>query len=323
MPWYAAHRDLAKPDFCDLAYYVDVADLRRRFAPAIARAEAVIVGSYVPDGIAVVDLVLGLAPGAAFYDIDTPVTLAGLARGEATYVARRQIPRFGLYLSFSGGPMLERLRTEFGARRAAALYCSVDETRYRPVPAAPRWDLGYIGTYSPDRQPALERLLLEPARRLPGMRFVVAGPQYPDAIGWPANVERIAHLPPAEHAAFYGRQRFTLNLTRVDMARAGWSPSVRLFEAAACGTPILSDPWDGLDELFPDREAAIVVRAGDDVVAALTGTPEPARRAMTSAARSRVLARHTGSARARELLLLLEDAEHKRPQGVQAVMGVG
>jgi spore maturation protein CgeB len=95
-----------------------------------------------------------------------------------------------------------------------------------------KWELSYLGTYSPDRQPTLETLLIEPARRMPDRRFVVAGPQYPAEIEWPDNVERIEHLPPSEHAEFYAASRFTLNVTRADMIAAGWSPSVRLFEAA-------------------------------------------------------------------------------------------
>ncbi|MBM9593379.1 CgeB family protein [Roseitranquillus sediminis] len=323
VPWYAAHRDLAAPEFCRLAYYGDLEELERDHGSDIAAADAVIVGSYVPDGPAVIDLVQRLARRSAFYDIDTPVTLAKLGRGDEEYLARRQIPGFDVYLSFTGGPILDRLERAFGARRAAALYCSVDETRYRPTGGEMRWDLGYLGTYSPDRQPTLERLLIEPARRLPDLSFVVAGPQYPGDIDWPENVERLDHVPPEEHAAFYCRQRFTLNVTRADMIAAGWSPSVRLFEAAACGTPIVSDWWEGLDSLLPDGEALALAHGPEDVVAALTRTPEAARHAMSQAARERVLEHHTGHARARELLDLLKvgatNTEHRH--AAEAVPG--
>src|SRR5207253_6090561 len=104
-----------------------------------------------------------------------------------------------------------------------------------------RWDLGYLGTYSADRQPALDQLMLQPARRWPLGRWVVAGPQYPASLDWPSGVERLEHVSPDQHRGFYSAQRFTLNLTRAAMLRAGYSPSVRLFEAAACGTPIISD----------------------------------------------------------------------------------
>ncbi|WP_127754126.1 glycosyltransferase [Devosia sp. 1566] len=306
VPWYANNRDLPDPDFCELAYYSSVDDLLARFGATLQAADAVLVGSYVPEGVAAIDALssLGLTR-FCFYDIDTPVTLAKLDRGDEEYLARRQIPLFDIYFSFSGGPVLTRLETEYGAKRAEALYCSVDAKRYGPTGAEMRWDLGYLGTYSPDRQPTLERLLLEPARQLPERRFVVAGPQYPAEIDWPANVERIEHLPPAEHAAFYSAQRFTLNVTRADMIAAGWSPSVRLFEAAACRTPIISDIWPGLTELLPEGEAIVLARTSDDVIDALESLSEAQREAMAAKAQSLVLAGHTGEARARELLAAL------------------
>ena len=304
VPWYADSRDLPDPDFCVLKYYDGVSDMTSRFAKALNDADAVIVGSYVPQGVQIIDAVAAVRSGRPlfFYDIDTPVTLAKLANKDEEYLARRQVPLFDTYFSFSGGPVLDRLEAEFRARNAAPLYCSVDAGQYRATGEPVEWDLGYIGTYSPDRQPALERLLIEPARRLPDRRFVVAGPQYPLDIVWPVNVERIEHLPPAKHASFYSRQRFTLNVTRADMIEAGWSPSVRLFEAAACGTPIISDFWNGLDRLLPDGEAITIARSTDDVIAALTQTSDTRREAIARAARARVMATHTAEVRARELV---------------------
>jgi spore maturation protein CgeB len=306
VPWYAQHRDLPAPDFCTLSYYSDIDAMLAKHGAHIRSADAVIIGSYVPDGRELIDKVAALQPKKlGFYDIDTPVTLAMLERGEEEFLAKRQIPLFDGYFSFTGGPILTQLERRFGAPKALALYCSVDADRYAPTGEAPLWDLGYLGTYSPDRQPTLEKLLIEPARQLPEMRFVVAGPQYPDTIDWPDNIERIDHLPPTEHASFYSRQRFTLNVTRADMIAAGWSPSVRLFEAAACGSPIISDEWQGLSELLPDGEALLIARDSDDVVAALSGLDEGRRLAIAEAARSRVLDSHTGSARGRELAAAL------------------
>jgi spore maturation protein CgeB len=166
--------------------------------------------------------------------------VAKLARGDEEYLSRELIRRYDLYLSFTGGPTLARLERDWGARRARPLYCSVDPTLYSPEPAGaePLWSMGYLGTYSDDRQPTLDALLLDTARRLPDEKFIVAGPDYPDTDRWPANVEHTSHLPPSEHRAFYNQQRWTLNVTRRDMIRAGYAPSVRLFEAAACGTPL-------------------------------------------------------------------------------------
>jgi len=308
MPWYAAHRDLPKPDFCELALYDDIPGLLRTHGARIRSADAVIVGSYVPEGAAVIDALaaLGLRQ-LCFYDIDTPVTMGLLDEGDHQYLAPRQIAGFDIYFSFSGGEVLRHLENLRGAQRAEALYCSVDPALYAP-PAAPalKWDLGYLGTYSPDRQPGLEALLLEPARRLPDMRFVVAGSRFPEGIDWPANVERIEHLPPAEHAAFYGQQRFTLNITRAAMRSMGWSPSVRLFEAGACGTPVISDRWQGLGEVLPEGEAVVIADSTEEAVAALTKMPEARRAAIAGKARQLVLDRHTGRARARELAAALQ-----------------
>lgn len=294
VPWYAGHRDLADPDFCRLAYYDSLQGLEA-WREAIAGADAVMVGSYVPEGIAVGAFVQGAARGiTAFYDIDTPVTLAALDRGECDYLSREVLAGYDLYFSFTGGPTLARLEREYGAKAARALYCSVDTARYLPMAVPTRWDLTYLGTYSADRQPTLERLLIEPARARPDLRFAVAGPQYPGDIAWPANVERIAHLPPAEHAAFYSASRFTLNVTRADMIAAGHSPSVRLFEAGACATPIISDRWDGIGDLFTPGEAIILADSAEQVIAALDGPG----RAIGAAARAVVLARHSAEARA-------------------------
>lgn len=161
--------------------------------------------------------------------------------------------------------------------------------------------MGYLGTYSEDRQPGLELRLLAPARRRPASRFVVAGPQYPAGLAWPSNVERIAHLPPSAHRTFYNAQRFTLNLTRADMLATGHSPSVRLFEAAACGTPIVTDRWSGLEDFFtPDREILVA----DDTAAIeriLREFSPAAALGLGAAARARVLRGHTADHRASEL----------------------
>ena len=310
VPWYASHRDLPDPPFCELALYSSVEEARERFADEVRAADAVIVGSYVPDGVEVGEWVTEAAGGVtAFYDIDTPVTLAKLAADDYEYLHPRLIPRFDLYLSFTGGPTLRRLEAEFGSPAARPLYCSVDPDLYKPGDGAPRdLDLGYLGTYSDDRQPTVERFLIDPADRLPGMRFAVAGPNYPDSVRWPANVERTDHLPPAGHARFYNRQRFALNVTRADMIRAGFAPSVRLFEAATCGTPVISDRWAGLGDLFAEGSEILIADSTADVTGWLTELPEGERRAIGAAARRRVLAEHTADRRAAELIDHLRDA---------------
>lgn len=316
VPWYAAHRDLDDVEWGRLEFYRTLGELEG-WRATIAAADAVLVGSYVPDGAQVGDYVLAHAGGVrAFYDIDTPVTMAGLDGG-IDYLRREQIGRYDLYLSFTGGPMLDRIERDYGSPAARPLFCSVDDSHYRPTGAAKRWHLSYLGTYSADRQPTLDRLLIEPARRAPHRRFVVAGPQYPADIDWPSNVERIEHCPPSAHADFYSASRFTLNVTRADMIAAGWSPSVRLFEAGACATPVLSDRWAGLAELFEPGREIMLASTPDDVLATL-GAPVTG---MGLAARARVLAEHTAAHRARQLERHLIEASERRHSVPPALPG--
>jgi spore maturation protein CgeB len=298
-PWYAENRDFAA---AWVGLYGDVAELDR-WRDDVRAADLVLVGSYVPDGCAVARWALATAQGmTAFWDLDTPVTAAKLAAGDEEYLSADLIPRFDLYLSFTGGPLLAAL----GARRPTPFYCLADAAHYRPVAAALRWDLGYLGTYSEDRQPALDALLLGPARERPDLRFAVAGPQYPRTIEWPANVERFENLPPSEHPVFYAGQGFTLNVTRAEMARAGWSPSVRLFEAGACGVAVISDWWEGLDAFFEPGREILIAEDGDEVLRHLA-LSERARARVGNAARARVLREHTAEHRARELVGYVRD----------------
>ncbi len=318
VPWYASHRDLPDPGFCRFGLYRDLAGLAPH-REAVARADAVIVGSYVPEGVAVGRLVQETAKGvAAFYDIDTPITLRKLRAGDDEYLSRDLIPGYDLYLSFTGGPTLRVLEREFGAPAARQLYCSVDPTAYPRLEADTRWDLSYLGTYSDDRQPTLDRLLLEPARRAPHLRFAVAGPQYPSDIAWPANVERIEHCAPADHPAFYAASRYTLNVTRADMIAAGFSPSVRLFEAAATGTPLVSDRWEGLETILAPGREVLTAETADDVLAILTQRSEAERRDGAEAARARALAHHSADHRAEELETTLREAIAAKAAGPRA-----
>ena len=302
VPWYAAQRDLPVPPWGRTEVYGSVEELRDEFDDEIRAADLVVVGSYVPDGVTVAEWVLNRASGAvAFWDIDTPVTVAKLEAGDGEYLSPELVPRFDLYLSFTGGALLDRIQSEFGAKRPRPFYCMADAAVYRPLDEDERWLLGYLGTYSAGRQPVLESLLLEPAGRLPDRRFVVAGPQYPAEVVWPENVERVEHLEPGRHPVFYARQRFTLNLTRPEMVRAGWSPSVRLFEAAACGVPAISDWWEGLDTFFEPGSEILVAASAAEVVRTLDDVSYAEARELGAAARRRVLAEHTPERRAEEL----------------------
>jgi spore maturation protein CgeB len=321
--WYRNNRDLTAPDYCRVELYRDLKEASARFNQMVTDADLVIIGSYVPDGAILADWITSRARGVtAFYDIDTPVTLAALETNTAQYISAALIPRFDLYLSFTGGPVLGLIEDLYGSPRARALYCAADPDVHAPCELPPQWSLGYLGTYSADRQPALEQLLFSAARELTGERFVVAGPQYPDTVRWPLNVERVQHLAPAEHPAFYGRQRYTLNLTRADMAAVGFSPSVRLFEAAACGVPIITDAWPGLDSIFTPGQEIIVVRKPHEVIQVLQEFSEDHRRGIAAAAHRRLLANHTPAHRAQQLESYYREAaasRHDRSERVKSL----
>lgn len=302
LPWYEENRDLPKPPYGRVHTYSSVSALKRQFRQIIADADLVMVGSYVPEGIEIGEWVTGTAKGiTAFYDIDTPVTLARLEQRTCDYLSPALVAAYDLYLSFTGGAILRKIERRFGARRAEPLYCSVDPQVHSPERRTTKWDLGYIGTYSDDRQKPLEHLMLAPARDWKSARMVVAGAQYPNDVCWPSNVERIEHLPPGQHRKFYSSQRFTLNLTREQMRRAGFSPSVRLFEAASCGTPIISDTWPGLETFFEPGKEILLARSGCDTLEYLRDFPEKQRLSIGACARRRIRSSHTADHRAAEL----------------------
>ncbi|MEY9183745.1 spore maturation protein CgeB [Bradyrhizobium sp. USDA 326] len=312
VPWYRDHRDLTKPSGWTVELYQSLKDIPRRFGKLIRDADLVIVGSYVPDGIAIAEWTTTHARGVtAFYDIDTPVTLARLEQG-LDYLSATMIPRFDLYLSFTGGPVPGMIEQSYGSPLARVLYCSANAEIDPPKQAQPKWALGYLGTYSDDRQPVLDELLLTPARTMPSEQFVVAGAQYPEHIAWPANVARIEHLSPERHPTFYTAQRFTLNATRADMKALGFSPSVRLFEAAACGTPVISDRWPGIETIFAPSREILLASSPREVVEILRDMPEEHRRTIAHNARRRVLADHTPDHRAQQLETYYAEASARR-----------
>ncbi len=308
--WYAHNRDLPQPDFCQVRIFNRWDDVLPFARAELRDCDVALVGSYFPDGIAAIDEVLASpAPLKAFYDIDTPITIAQLReQGGAGYLRRDQVPGFDLYFSFTGGPMLKEIENRYGARLALPLYCSFDPQQYRRFAVNQRFacNFSYMGTYAPDRQPKLEEFFCAAARLLPGQSFILAGPQYPKSISWPANVRRITHLNPRWHSRFYSSSRLTLNLTRRDMVRAGYSPSVRLFEAAASGAAIVSDNWPGLDTFFRPQQEILLPTCAEDVARYLTGISHQELRAIGARAQERVLSEHTNIRRAVEF----EDALH-------------
>jgi spore maturation protein CgeB len=310
--WYADNRDLPNPDFCDTRVFDSWRSVLPQARVELSDCDVALVGSYFPNGIAAIDEVLSSrAPRKAFYDIDTPITVSALREcGRADYLLREQIAGFDVYFSFTGGPMLQEIEQSFGAPLAVPLYCSFDPDEYKRYEPYKRYacDLSYMGTYAPDRQPKIDEFLSRPAAILPERRFIVAGPQYPRSVKWPRNVRRINHLNPRWHAAFYSSSRLTLNVTRRDMVQAGWSPSVRLFEAAACGACIVSDSWPGIDTFFAPQQEILLPTGAEDVVHYITGLSDAEVRAIGDRAQQRVLAEHTSSYRAIQFERWVEQA---------------
>jgi spore maturation protein CgeB len=307
VPYYAQNRDLHSLEGGRLVLYGDWEEVLPQARRELAGAEVGMVTSYCPDALAATAVVLD-APGLhVFYDLDTPVTLAQLALGKSTaYIGRDGLAPFDLVLSFTGGAALTALCERLGAKSVAPLYGSADTDRYRPAPRPEGIPsaLSYLGTYAEDRQAPLEALLIEPARRRPQLRFLIGGAQYPADFPWADNIQFWRHVASRDHPRFYAAARLTLNITRQAMAAFGWCPSGRLFEAAACGAPILSDWWEGLDEFFAPGREIIIVRTTDDVLAALERSDGELLE-IGAAARQLVLARHTAERRAAELEMLL------------------
>ncbi len=304
LPYYAAQRDLTQLPMGELCLYQTWEVVLPIARAQLADADVAMVTSYCPDGPAASELVLDSGVDLrTFYDLDTPVTLSRLAAGESVgYLPTNGLGDFDLVLSYTGGDALTQLRSRLGARRVEPLFGSVDPAVHYPVAPVDEYrsSLSYLGTYADDRQHALESLFIHPALHLPELRFLIGGAQYPASFPWTDNIHFKRHLPPAEHAAFFCSSRVTLNVTRAAMACMGYCPSGRLFEAAACGTPILSDTWEGLDDFFTPGSEILVARNAEEAIDAIQlSDAELARIAL--AARERTLTEHTADRRAAQL----------------------
>lgn len=301
VPYYAAHRDLFELPGGTLVLYKEWRDVYGRARRWLSDADVAVITSYCADALSACDVVLeSRARLRVFYDLDTPVTLQSLHDGGVcSYLPRNGLGDFDLVLSYTGGCALDRLEKQLGARRVNALYGSVDPSIHRPVPAMDEYrsDLSHLGTYAEDRRSALAALMVEPAMRLPAKRFLIGGPQYPSLFPWQPNIYYRSHVAQIEHPVFYCSSKFTLNVTRQAMARMGYCPSNRLFEAAACGVPTISDAWEGLDQFFAPGSEVIVAGSAEDVVGALT-IDEAEHARIAKRARERVLSEHTSAHRA-------------------------
>jgi spore maturation protein CgeB len=301
--WYASNRDLPQPPFCRLHIYDNWNEILPVIRRELTDSEVAIVGSYCPDGLSAIEEMFdSRAEVKAFYDIDTPITMAGLRSGGTAYLKPEHVEGFDLYFSFTGGPLLNELKSIFGARNAVPLYCSFDpdSDRYCAMRSDYSCDLSYMGTYAADRQAKIEELFCAPARQLPERKFLLAGPQYPKELAWPNNVRRIVHVEPRMHPPFYRSSRLTLNVTRKEMVAAGYSPSVRLFEAAGSGATIVSDWWSGLDTFFTPGEEILLANSSDDIIRYLMKMDAEEIKRIGRHAQQRVIEEHSAERRAVE-----------------------
>ncbi len=321
VPFYENTRDLQALPGGKLVLYPDWDGVLPLARTELEDADVAIVTSYCPDATAAERVMLDSRALHVFYDLDTSVTLSQIRTGgKPDYIGPRGLADYDLVLSFTGGKALDALRLELGARAVAPLYGHVDPSVHKPsIPVEQyRADLSYIGSFAEDRQSSLQRLLIAAALARQNRTFLIAGPGYPQDFPWADNIYSMRHLPPGEHPAFFSSSRLTLNLTRKSMAEMGWCPSGRLFEAAACGAPIISDIWEGIDSFFVPGREILLARDTPDVVAALDGTDGELER-MAKAARDRTLSEQTSEHRAKELLDILNNIT----QLAEAVCDVG
>jgi len=312
LPYYSDTRDGWQPSQkVTVRIFDSLENIRSEIVRELQEADVALLTSYCPDGPAIARLIFDSHVALRiFYDLDTPITLDTMCSGEpVAYLPPEKLSNFDLVLSYTGGRALTELQTQLHAKLAVPLYGWVDPETHAPVPpeAHLRSLLSYLGTYAADRQAALEELFIRPARQRPKEHFVIGGAQYPPNFPWAENIFFVRHIAPELHPAFFCSSRATLNVTRGTMAKYGFCPSGRLFEAASCGVPMLSDTWEGLEIFFTPGEEILPVRSGEQVLAALSLSDQELAR-IASAARVRTLAHHTNERRVLELEAICEDA---------------
>lgn len=308
-PYYASTRDLDFLPGGELIIYSNWEDIQPAARKQLKNADVGVVTSYCPDALTASDLILDSNVAVScFYDLDSPITLDRLKRHQPVpYLGPRGLRDFDLTLSYAGGPALDKLQSELGARAVAPLYGSVDPSVHSPVPPSHNYqaDLSYLGTWAQDRQARLEALLVEPAKLLPEKTFLIGGSMYDDSFPWRPNILLKSHVPASDHPSFYCSSTLSLNVTRQAMADNGYCPSGRLFEAAACGAAILSDTWEGLDLFLSPGKEILIANNTEDAMAALQMSAAGLAK-IGKAARERVLEQHTADVRAREFESIVE-----------------
>jgi spore maturation protein CgeB len=313
------HRDIPDPDWANVVVYEP--EDAARAVEAAAGADLVVKASGVGVNDALLERTVLDLPGRAlrvFWDVDAPATLATM-EGDAEDPLRSRISEYDLVLTYGGGDPVVRRYTALGARECIPVYNALDPTTHHPVPPKPefRSDLAFLGNRLPDREARVEEFFFRAAESMPDGRFLLGGS------GWgerplPPSVAYVGHVYTHEHNAFNCTPRAVLNVSRESMARYGFSPATRVFEAAGAAACLVTDAWEGI-ELFlePGREV-LVARSGAEVAEHVRELTPQRALAIGAAAYSRVLAEHTYAHRAAQLEEVLEGARARALAGVGA-----
>jgi spore maturation protein CgeB len=308
------HRDMADPPWAQVVVYPAHSDPDALRAVEQARGADLVVKA---SGVGVFDELLEAAVldlqgpecRVAFWDVDAPATLDRLHANPHDPL-RVLVPRFDLVLTYGGGEPVRAAYRTLGARECVPIYNALDPTTHHPVAADPRFeaDLAFLGNRLPDREARVDEFFLRAATLLPGRRLLLGGSGWQDK-ALPAGVDYVGHVYTADHNAFNCTPRAVLNVSRESMARYGFSPATRVFEAAGAAACLITDAWEGLEQfLEPDAEVLVAHRA-EDVAQHVRRLDAAAARAIGRAARRRVLAGHTYAHRAAQLEALLEGTQ--------------
>lgn len=301
----SAHRDMLRSPYCEVWTYRDADQLLDEYVSLLHGADVVLLG----DGVAGASRIAGWIATEArcvkiYYDTDLARTFDSLCADKPDHecLQAHNIPDFDLYLSTTGGAALQRIRAEYDCPNVQPLYECIDPYFYYRTDEPKQYDLGFIGNYNVNRGQQLDKMMLQPAQRTPNRSFILAGGDYPTDLGWPTNLRYLEHLPETSHVSFYNRLNCTLVLARPDRSALGHTPSKRLLAAAACGVPILSDHWVGLEEFFEPNRELYVVEDCHSVLESLYQTQQMDRVKLGNRARQRVLAEHSTRRRAEQFL---------------------
>ena len=308
-----AHRDIADPEWARVVVYPtgDDAGVRRALDDA-ASADIIVKTS----GVGVFDALLESAvleckashAAAIFWDVDAPATLERLEQNRSDPF-RALVPQYDMILTYGGGQPVIEAYAAVGARLCVPIYNALDPSTHFPVPADVRFsaDLGFLGNRLPDREARVEDFFLAAAESLPEQRFVLGGNGWHDK-PMPTNMDYVGHVYTRDHNAFNCTPRAVLNISRDSMARYGFSPATRVFEAAGAGACLITDAWVGVDQFLEPGREVLVATGGAGVAAHLATLDANRARAIGAAARRRVLAEHTYAHRVLQLETLLGES---------------